>query len=73
MKLSDLIKKARKIVVSEVTDDEIIYYLNKAQDDLNRICVMPDCHKICKNFKGLRIHMAKKHGFKNKFRKANCI
>lgn len=44
-----------------LSDEEIIKYLNMTQEKIEGWCIIPQCYKQFKNYRGMRIHLAKFH------------
>ena len=58
--------KSLKTSSSTFTDVEVSEFLNKGLDEAHRFCPNPTCNKKLKNWHGVKIHMAKIHGWSTK-------
>ena len=67
MKFSDIYKQVKKrIKTPNYTYRKTNIFLNRAMEELERWCFIPNCNKKMKNHKGVMIHIAKYHGITKK-------
>lgn len=62
MSLKKLHQQVNKIIETpEWSYEEMNRFFNQATERLERFCIIPNCHAELKNYRGVRIHLAKTH------------